>query len=682
MDNDETMAASLTPQEEQSVKEYISIVNELRRCHSAGPLAWNTAVKFMMARKFDIRRALNLYESHEITRRRECLVRFDPTVEPLKSELDTGKFTILPTRDSSGAAIAIFTAYKHFPLETTHQSTLQGVVYQLDVALESLETQRCGIVFIYNMTRSKYANFDYELSQKILSLLKGGYPARLKKVLIVTAPLWFKAPFKILRLFVREKLRDRVYMVNIPQLSSHISSGALPRELGGTLEVDHKAWLIHCLKSTANRYGDLCDLSPLPLTTTSSTLGSEAEAGKDGLAPQLSNGLSKMLSETETDESELQFSLHEKQNFEDREKEVEVIKDKLNSQNTIEETADSASLELPDDDGKTSASSTWEDSLHTDAEGGMSLEEFIVHLKNTGRKGLYEEYAKIKGTAPDGTFDASRLKSNQSKNRYTDVLCYDHTRVKVAPKQSEPESDYINANFVDGYKQKNAFISTQGPLPKTYEDFWRMIWEQQSLIIVMTTRTMERSRHKCGQYWPKDEGSEEMYGVYQVSNKGLEQQNDYILSVLKLKHSISGEIREVAHMQFTSWPDFGVPHSALAMLDFRTKVRDKQAKAVQSLGTKWLGHPLGPPIIVHCSAGIGRTGTFITLDICIRRLEDCGRISVRRTVERIRGQRAFSIQMPDQYVFCHLALLEYALSRGLLEDVDLSGFNESDSESE
>lgn len=94
----------------------------------------------------------------------------------------------------------------------------------------------------------------------------------------------------------------------------------------------------------------------------------------------------------------------------------------------------------------------------------MSLEEFIVHLKNTGRKGLYEEYAKIKGTAPDGTFDSSRLKLNQSKNRYTDVLCYDHTRVKVIPKPSEPESDYINANFVDGYKQKNAFISTQGEI--------------------------------------------------------------------------------------------------------------------------------------------------------------------------------------------------------------------------
>ena len=91
-------------------------------------------------------------------------------------------------------------------------------MFQLDVALEEVETQRNGLVFIYNMTNSKYSNFDYDLSQKMLTLLKGCYPARLKKVLIVTAPLWFKAPFKVLRLFVREKLRDRVFTVSIPQV--------------------------------------------------------------------------------------------------------------------------------------------------------------------------------------------------------------------------------------------------------------------------------------------------------------------------------------------------------------------------------------------------------------------------------------------------------------------------------
>ena len=108
------------------------------------------------------------------------------------------------------------------------------------------------------MTGSKYSNFDYELSQKILSLLKGAYPARLKKVLIVTAPLWFKAPFRILQLFVREKLRERVHMVNMSQLPTHIPREVLPEELGGTSRIDHDSWLRYCLSVYQQDQGDLC----------------------------------------------------------------------------------------------------------------------------------------------------------------------------------------------------------------------------------------------------------------------------------------------------------------------------------------------------------------------------------------------------------------------------------------
>jgi len=119
------------------------------------------------------------------------------------------------------------------------------------------------------------------------------------------------------------------------------------------------------------------------------------------------------------------------------------------------------------------------------------------------------------------------------------------------------------------------------------------------------------------------------------------------------------------------------------MLDFLDRVRQQQSKMVMTLGDTWAGHPRGPPIVVHCSAGIGRTGTFCTLDICISRLEDVGTVDVRGTVERIRSQRAYSIQMPDQYVFCHLALIEYALGKQLIPHVDLAGFdNLADDESE
>lgn len=719
------MYDGLSVRQYQATKEFIEVVNEQRSQRNAGPLAWNTAVRFLMARKFDIRRALALYEQHEITRTREGLAKLDPAREPLRTELETGKFTLLPTRDPSGAAIAIFTACRHFPPVTTHQTTLQGVVYQLDVALDSVETQRCGLVFIYDMSNSKYANFDYELSQKILTLLKGGYPARLKKVLIVTAPLWFKAPFKILRLFVREKLRDRVYTVNISQLSSHIPVNSLPKDLGGSLETDHRAWLLRCLKSMANRFSDLCDITSPTLTksdsqeTPSELISFEEDRSK-------SENVSKDCDDEVSDSTTHCMSVSEKHTVDFGEKDPgddaketcdslgsaadDTCEDDVNgesenysssfsqiSQNNISIATDpspTSSETFTDATGKTvppspqlrrmsvSSISSHDDSLHFSDGRGMRLYEFIEHVRQKGRKGLYEDYAEIKAKAPEGTFETSKLKPNLSKNRYTDVLCHDHSRVKLSLVDGDPYSDYINANYVDGYKQKNAFITTQGPLPKTFSDFWRMVWDQQSLVVVMTTRAVERGRPKCGQYWPAEEDGALECGQFQVYNGSVQENKDYTYSALIITDTKTGESRDVAHLQFTSWPDYGVPHSAIAMLEFLFKVREYQSRAVQSLSQKWAGHPLGPPIIVHCSAGIGRTGTFCTLDICIRRLEDVGTIDVQGTVEKIRSQRAYSIQMPDQYVFCHLALLEYALSEGLVEDVDLTGFNDSGSDSE
>ncbi|ODN03539.1 Tyrosine-protein phosphatase non-receptor type 9 [Orchesella cincta] len=241
-----SMNATLNEQEEQATREFLEIVNGARVSKGYSPLSWHAGVKFLMARKFNVRRALELYEQHQEVRIAEGLTAFDADSEPLKSELLSGKFTVLPTRDLGGAAIAVFTAKFHQPSTIPHEYTLKGVVYQLDAALEDPQTQRSGLVFIYDMSDSKYSNFDYDLSIKILSLLKGGYPARLKKVLIVTAPLWFRAPFRILRLFVREKLRDRVFTVSLPQLAVHIPNHSLPRSLGGQLQVNHIAWLDRC----------------------------------------------------------------------------------------------------------------------------------------------------------------------------------------------------------------------------------------------------------------------------------------------------------------------------------------------------------------------------------------------------------------------------------------------------
>ncbi|KAF0758795.1 tyrosine-protein phosphatase non-receptor type 9 [Aphis craccivora] len=162
----------LTPEQERAVDEFIHTINQARKFQNKPPIARSSAFKFLIARKFDVNRAVLLFEQHEETRLREGLFGFNCAVEPLKSEIQTQKFTILPTRDSTGAAIAVFTARYHIPQFSSHQTTLQGIVYQLDIALENVKTQKCGLVFIYDMSDSKYSNFDYDLSQKILTLLK------------------------------------------------------------------------------------------------------------------------------------------------------------------------------------------------------------------------------------------------------------------------------------------------------------------------------------------------------------------------------------------------------------------------------------------------------------------------------------------------------------------------------
>ncbi|XP_020715139.1 tyrosine-protein phosphatase non-receptor type 9 isoform X2 [Ceratitis capitata] len=741
--------------QELAVKQFIDLCNgsssSVRR-----NVSHTTAVKFLYARKFDVHRAVSLYEQHEQIRIREGLYNINPDIEPLYSELQTGKFTILPARDTTGAAIALFTASRHSPLSVTHTITLQGIVYQLDCALQDTETQKAGLIFIYDMSGSKYSNFDYDLSQKILTLLKGGYPARLKKVLIVTAPLWFKAPFKILRLFVREKLRERVFTVSVPTLGLHVPLKALPVHLGGALEIDHATWLLQCRKSMTNREDELLanieqaafnrsnttnttntnnilnntvtvsgDIdsnvnSNINTTTTTVTLTNDDYSRRllSGEEPNENitiNGLCTVIGAPAT-------GLNQSTNCNTTASLAAC--NQIDSESVVVASGAVPTVGVPvvngldasgpqgsaalvngvavpavavtsngSSNGSSGLSDLWSENPPSSASSGFSdddslagqegypktIEQIVQMVKELGRKGLVKEYAEIRNRAPEGTFVYARMRNNLTKNRYTDVLCYDHSRVVLSRDDGE---DYINANFVDGYKQKNAYISTQGPLPKTSQDFWRMIWEQHCLVVVMTTRVMERGRVKCGQYWEPTENSSLEFGNFHVRTLSIEINEDYTVASLELKNLKTDEIRNVSHWQFTSWPDYGVPSTAMAMLNFLQKVREKQANMVKALGDTWAGHPRGPPIVVHCSAGIGRTGTFITLDICISRLEDVGTADIRGTVEKIRSQRAYSIQMPDQYVFCHLALIEYAVSRGMLKSVDLTGFDDRDEDSD
>lgn len=214
-----------------------------------------------------------------------------------------------------------------------------------------------------------------------------------------------------------------------------------------------------------------------------------------------------------------------------------------NNESWTENPPSSASSGFSDDDSLAGSG---------DVGNYRTIDQVVDMVRERGRGGLMGEYAEIKMRAPVGTFTTARLLPNMHKNRYTDVLCYDHSRVvlssaaAVGDAVAAPDitallgdsvditTDYINANFVDGYKQKNAYISTQGPLPKTSADFWRMVWEQQCLVIVMTTRVNERGRIKCGQYWDTQENSAIEFGHFRILTRAVQTIEDYMVASLEL----------------------------------------------------------------------------------------------------------------------------------------------------
>lgn len=183
---------------------------------------------------------------------------------------------------------------------------------------------------------------------------------------------------------------------------------------------------------------------------------------------------------------------------------------------------------------KTSSSYSDDDSFAYTRGDAKTIEQFVEMVHELGRDGLIKEYSGICSRAPDGTFQHANMPANSAKNRYGDVLPYDHSRVILSTQNDDAASDYINANFVDGYKQKSAFIATQGPLPETYSDFWRMVWEQHCLVIVMTTRVTEGGRVKCGQYWETDEGGVAQYDNIRVKTTQVDSKEDYTITSLEL----------------------------------------------------------------------------------------------------------------------------------------------------
>uniref|UniRef100_A0A669QC75 Receptor-type tyrosine-protein phosphatase S n=1 Tax=Phasianus colchicus TaxID=9054 RepID=A0A669QC75_PHACC len=214
----------------------------------------------------------------------------------------------------------------------------------------------------------------------------------------------------------------------------------------------------------------------------------------------------------------------------------------------------------------------------------LELADHIERLKANDNLKFSQEYESI-DPGQQFTWEHSNLEVNKPKNRYANVIAYDHSRVLLSAIEGIPGSDYINANYIDGYRKQNAYIATQGALPETFGDFWRMMWEQRGATVVMMTKLEERSRVKCDQYWPSR--GTETYGLIQVTLLDTVELATYCVRTFALYKNGSSEKREVRQFQFTAWPDHGVPEHPTPFLAFLRRV-------------KTCNPPDAGPMVVHC----------------------------------------------------------------------------------
>jgi len=257
-------------------------------------------------------------------------------------------------------------------------------------------------------------------------------------------------------------------------------------------------------------------------------------------------------------------------------------------------------------------------------------------------------FDRIESDSPYGSFSVANCPRNHNLNRWCNVLPFDNTRIKLCP-TDEDSNDYINASKVEAPNLENkTYILTQGPLEQTVGHFWTMVWQQQVSAIVMLCRLMESGICKCARYWPATDDEDDLI---RVPGRGLEvrlrdfdnSDSDFLLRNLELRHCATDSIRVITHYHYLTWPDFGVPDSTTTFLKYLNTVSSIHPSTTDS------------PNVIHCSAGIGRSGTFILVDACLERMrrtkKPLTRLQIVDTLMRMRAMRGGLVQTAEQLKF-------------------------------
>uniref|UniRef100_A0A8D3B9W5 Tyrosine-protein phosphatase non-receptor type n=1 Tax=Scophthalmus maximus TaxID=52904 RepID=A0A8D3B9W5_SCOMX len=295
------------------------------------------------------------------------------------------------------------------------------------------------------------------------------------------------------------------------------------------------------------------------------------------------------------------------------------------------------------------------DEIKDEPERASNDERCKLLEQHMDRGELLKEYEKIP-KRPGGEYTVAQLPESGDKNRFQDVLPYDSNRVELVPTK-ENNTGYINASHVRVSGEEWSYIATQGPMSNTCQDFWQMVWEQGVSIIAMVTAEEESGREKSFRYWPRlgSRHNTVTYGRFKITTRFRTESGCYATTGLKIKHLLTGQERTVWHLQYTEWPDHGCPEDFKGFLTYLEEIQSVRRH------TNSISDPKNTnlPVLVHCSAGVGRTGVVILSEIMIACLEHNEPLNVPDVLWKLRTQRMMMVQTLSQYNFIYKVLIQY-----------------------